>query len=141
MKTCSVCGKSKEVAGFYRHPHTTDGYQALCKECQKARSRRRTREKPSEIRAHRKTYRATPRGRALHRDDSRRYYRADKQRAKAHYSVSNAVRLNLLGREPCEICGREAEAHHDDYSKPLQVRWLCQKHHLEAHGRLVHGEF
>lgn len=34
---------------------------------------------------------------------------------------------------PCEVCGMKAEMHHDDYGKPLSVRWLCRFHHLEHH--------
>lgn len=36
---------------------------------------------------------------------------------------------------PCEICQstENVEAHHDDYSKPLDIRWLCQRHHREVH--------
>jgi len=33
----------------------------------------------------------------------------------------------------CEVCGAKAEMHHDDYSKPLRVRWFCRQHHLEFH--------
>lgn len=43
-------------------------------------------------------------------------------------------RGNLI-EEPCEKCGSEkVEMHHDDYDKPLQVRWLCRECHLELHG-------
>ena len=37
--------------------------------------------------------------------------------------------------KPCEVCGTTEllEAHHDDYNKPEQVRWLCRKHHAEHH--------
>jgi hypothetical protein len=36
-------------------------------------------------------------------------------------------------RRPCEICGAPAEKHHDDYARPLEVRWLCRPHHVEWH--------
>jgi hypothetical protein len=35
--------------------------------------------------------------------------------------------------QPCEQCGAPAQKHHDDYSRPLDVRWLCRKHHMELH--------
>ncbi len=40
-----------------------------------------------------------------------------------------------LIKKPCEICGSEEkiDAHHDDYAKPMDVRWLCKKHHREHH--------
>lgn len=35
----------------------------------------------------------------------------------------------------CEVCGRtrNVDAHHDDYAKPLDVRWLCRSHHRKLH--------
>lgn len=52
----------------------------------------------------------------------------------ARKKVQTAVRTGKLQRQPCEICGeKKAEAHHDDYSKPLEIRWLCKKHHSEYH--------
>ena len=49
--------------------------------------------------------------------------------------TSNAIAAGHLIRQPCEVCHTEinVEAHHDDYSKPLDVRWLCKKHHAEHH--------
>jgi hypothetical protein len=51
----------------------------------------------------------------------------------AHKRVANAIRGGLIDRLPCEVCGGLAEAHHDDYDKPLDVRWLCLAHHRELH--------
>lgn len=54
------------------------------------------------------------------------------ERHNAHQKVSNAIRRGKLLKENCEKCGSDnVEAHHDDYSKPLDVRWLCRKHHIE----------
>lgn len=30
----------------------------------------------------------------------------------------------------------KVQAHHDDYSKPLEVRWLCVPHHALHHKQL-----
>lgn len=60
----------------------------------------------------------------------------------AHRKVYKAVRLGILKPLHCEVCGkfpmkkngvRNVHAHHDDYNKPLEIRWLCSKHHLEWH--------
>ena len=55
------------------------------------------------------------------------------KRAKARSAFNHFMRDNHLDRQPCEVCGAPAEAHHDDYNKPLEVRWLCFKHHREWH--------
>jgi len=59
-----------------------------------------------------------------------------------HGITERAIQRGALIQEPCETCGAngkmadgrsEVQAHHDDYNKPLEVRWLCQKHHHEWH--------
>ena len=53
---------------------------------------------------------------------------------KSRRKVWHAVKAGRLVRQPCEVCGAlEVEAHHDDYSKPLDVRWLCPEHHRTHH--------
>lgn len=53
---------------------------------------------------------------------------------RANAMVARAVKKGALIRQPCEVCGLSATvAHHDDYSKPLDVRWLCWGHHAEYH--------
>lgn len=55
---------------------------------------------------------------------------------KARAMVTKAIKDGVLKRLPCEICGIEkSEAHHSDYSKPLEVIWLCHGHHRRQHGK------
>jgi hypothetical protein len=51
------------------------------------------------------------------------------------------IKKGLLVRLPCEVCktNEKVEAHHDDYTKPLEVRWLCRKHHQEHHRKVLCG--
>lgn len=56
----------------------------------------------------------------------------DNVRTKTRYRIARGI----LVKQPCEICGElKVEAHHDDYHKPFEVRWLCIKHHHEFHGK------
>lgn len=52
----------------------------------------------------------------------------------AYLEVKRAMRAGTLVRQPCEICGSQAtKAHHEDYGKPLEVRWLCERCHTLRH--------
>lgn len=66
-----------------------------------------------------------------------------RKRIKARNDLNHAVRDGKIRREPCFVCGKgETEGHHYDYDKPLNVVWLCFKHHREAHKNpeLLKGE-
>jgi hypothetical protein len=59
-----------------------------------------------------------------------------------HLAVRKAIKAGAIKKQPCEDCKSRGEveasyamAHHDDYSKPFEVRWLCSKHHKEWHCR------
>ena len=55
---------------------------------------------------------------------------------KANNLVNNEIKAGRLIKQPCEVCGSSeyVEAHHKDYSRPLEVNWLCTKHHDERDG-------
>lgn len=73
-------------------------------------------------------------GAAAARARTRAYYQANPHKKAAHRAVDRALKQGVLLRKPCEKCGaKRAHAHHDDYSKPLQVRWLCAKDHAREH--------
>ena len=68
---------------------------------------------------------------------SGKWQAANPIKARAHAAVHKALRDGTLKRGKCEECGSlRVEAHHDDYDRPLDVRWLCRRHHVEHHVRL-----
>lgn len=148
MKTCFKCDVSKPLAEFYPHPRMADGHLNKCKDCTRKDTATRvallsTNPKwfLGERRRHRdKSARARRDGRASKPTAAQFHLRNQKYKTEhpdkraAHHAVSNAVRDGRLIKQPCEKCGNpKAQAHHDDYSKPLDVRWLCIPHHNEHH--------
>ncbi len=70
----------------------------------------------------------------------RRYHRSHPYISRAHSAVKRALEIGTLTRKPCEISGCTdplAEAHHEDYSKPLDVIWLCRSHHRIHHSEVT----
>ena len=56
------------------------------------------------------------------------------EQMRAHQEVQKAIKHGRLERQPCRVCGNtKVQAHHADYSKPLDVEWLCSKHHRAVH--------
>jgi hypothetical protein len=52
----------------------------------------------------------------------------------AWQKIQTEINSGRMLRQPCEICGSsKTDAHHDDYSKPTEIRWLCRSHHLYLH--------
>lgn len=74
-----------------------------------------------------------------HPEERREIVRRARYKDPAKYRAGNTLRRALyagkIEREPCERCGtrHDVQAHHDDYTRPLDVRWLCRKHHMELH--------
>ena len=66
------------------------------------------------------------------------------KRKKARIIFNHYLRDKHIEKQPCEICGNpKAEAHHDDYDKPLEIRWLCIKCHRKWHkeiNQILKGE-
>jgi hypothetical protein len=135
MKKCFKCGDIKPINEYYRHPKMADGHVGKCKECNKIDVRKNRESKAEYYRAYDRA-----RGNRLPLGYNREYIARYPNKYKAHSMVGNAVRDGKLFREPCSECGLDENihAHHDDYAKPLNVRWLCAAHHHQWHKK--HGE-
>ncbi len=128
-KQCFKCNVVKPLTEFYKHPMMKDGRLGKCKECNKKDVRANRKVKVDYYRKYdiERGNRQTREYRLKHAADYPLMY-------KAQNMVSNAIRDKRLFREPCETCGvTKTHAHHDDYSKPLNVRWLCIPHHSQWH--------
>lgn len=86
-----------------------------------------------------KLWRSRPEVKARYDEYMRKYRSANREEISARQKVRYALITGRLVMEPCETCGstRNVDAHHDDYSKPLNVRWLCRRHHKELHAQLL----
>lgn len=61
-----------------------------------------------------------------------------RRRESARHKARRAVKNGLIEKKACERCGSDrAQAHHEDYDKPLEVNWLCPLHHSERHRERV----
>jgi len=113
-----------------------------CGACAKCKHREYMREwyaRPENTERHRETSRKSRLRRleAVREYDRQRGHRVyDTEKQKARLAVTHAIERGTLERQPCELCGERGEAHHDDYSKPLDVRWLCRRHHAQLHQRI-----
>lgn len=137
---CRVCNTS-DADAFYK------GITNYCKEHWKARVKANRRAKLEQYQAYerqranlphrlfaRQQYAATPRGQERMTAAKHRWRERNPEKRAAHVIVGNALRCGKLQRQPCEGCGGEnVHAHHDDYSKPLEVRWLCPACHAQHH--------
>ena len=133
MKTCTCCGQQKLTTEFQRRAASKDGLTSSCKKCLHARDLARyEKEKHRRIERHRE-YMQTDAGKTAHAKATKAYREKHAIRRAAHVIFGNAFRRGKISKLPCFICGSDAEAHHPDYDRPLDVVWLCKQHHREVH--------
>ena len=112
-----------EIKGLYHCPGckglfwedlmaSNNGYFTYCKPCANKKAKKYYRDNESQ---------------SLERTRNYRTAHPDRKRA-------NDTALRRLTEHPCEVCeATPTHRHHDDYSEPLEIRWLCPTHHKEVH--------
>ena len=75
---------------------------------------------------------------------AKEYEKKDKTK-KANKRYKKALRIGAIEKKKkCEICGVDnvvLDGHHDDYSKPFLVRWLCKSCHAKQHTKELRMTF
>lgn len=96
----------------------------------------------SKIRTRR--YLQSEKGKAKHIETTRQYEKENPEKINAQRKVRRAIKSGKLIRSHfCQICKKEAKTHghHEDYSKPLEVIWMCSVCHLYHHQKYrMHAE-
>lgn len=138
-KQCFKCKETKLLFEFYAHPMMADGHLGKCKTCAKrdvaertgrlennpewlAKERERCRVKQERYRRLGLAAQTTPEARE-------RWEIKNPHKRKAERMATNAEKRGLLKKpKTCSRCltiTHDLEKHHNDYSKPLEVEWLC----------------
>lgn len=146
MKVCKSCRRRCRNASFRRIQRWKSNICRLCekgraaewyrwnKECVRVKKRNYYRANKERIREYARGY--TKRHRDASRQSAKTYKENNREKIRAHAKVAYHVKVGQLVKPSvCENCGkhvscsRELHAHHEDYSKPLEVNWLCVSCH------------
>jgi hypothetical protein len=141
QKVCFKCQKEKPLDEFYKHPQMADGRVNKCKECNKADVGKNYRDHFEQYREYERRWEKSESRKKAKLEYMRKHRATHPDRYQARNTVNNALRDGRLKKLPCRCGSLKVQAHHSDYSKPLQVDWLCFECHRQfEHGQLDHLE-
>jgi hypothetical protein len=149
-KQCFTCRETKPISDFYTHPAMADGHLGKCKTCTKrdvsersgrlgnnpvwlAKERHRCRIKQAR-------YRRLGVAILPSKETRQKWEQKNGHKRKAEQMATYAQKRGVIKKpDACQRCGAtgvELEKHHPDYSKPLEVQWLC----TICHGKTRHKD-
>jgi len=132
MRKCCMCHELKSEEFFDRN--SARGFSARCKSCRNMHQREYRKKHPGYNSLQCKKHYSDNKDRV----DSQiiKWRTADPLRYRAHNALHYEVKMGRIVKpDNCSICGETAQVvgHHDDYSKPKEVRWLCRSCHKNLH--------
>jgi hypothetical protein len=137
MKTCRKCLKVKKISEFHNHRNMKDGHLNFCKLCVQDRIREYRLNNIEKLRKYDKKRWKKKWKNKEYRSNRLEYHKKWRKFNKIKISAQNAIRNKIKSRPClCELCGdknKKILGHHQDYSKQLQVIWLCPPCHYKVH--------
>jgi hypothetical protein len=160
-RICTVCNIEKTYDCFSKSKKGKNGYAEQCKVCRLVKDReyykkrpeiclakheRWAKRNPEKILKNQREYYHRNKDKILEKlketrkkngyNTTKQYKHRNKEKIDAHNYVALAIKFgNLVRPETCEKCKKQCKphAHHHDYTKPLDVIWVCPKCHGEEH--------
>jgi len=141
-KICTCCNKRKYLKYFHKQLAKAGGVRSICISC---RSRTRTDINTEAVKKAKLKYRHSKHGKIheqiynnseIHAAMTYRWGQKNKYKVNAAAKARRAIKNGVLKKKTtCEICSskKNIQGHHNDYTKPLKVRWLCAKCHRQWH--------
>ena len=144
---CIYCGEWKSEDSFGKNCKASNGLTSVCKDCRIEYSKKYKQRPATKTlnRKYKKELYHSAKGeanRAANKGKQRAWcaeYKArNKAKVSAQLAIRGALRNRTMTRGNCAHCGtsKRVEGHHPDYSKPLEVVWLCRPDHKSEHRRL-----
>ncbi len=143
-KRCSTCKQQKVLADFNKARREKDGLRGRCNSCrhQYYLSRRKEiaeqhKQRHIEIARYQKRY--AKGHRVTHAEKAKGYQLRYPQKCSARKQLQYAVKCgSIIKPNSCDNCSRKGsvEGHHEDYSRPFDVEWLCTKCHTEKRQKI-----
>ncbi len=131
-KTCFKCKIKWPLHYYYKHNQMKDGHLNKCKKCSKKDAMDHRANNIEKCREYDRERFQTEHRKKYHTKKTKEHRLRHPEKYKARTWVSNALRDRRLIKQACCVCGSlNSTAHHEDYNKPMEVVWVCQKHHRE----------
>jgi hypothetical protein len=137
-KICCACKRKLPSKSYYLQTASPDGWRPQCIDCDRVYHHEWQKNNPDKVQVNRERYENTPKGKSKRKEIVRRYLINNRVKVRARQLVRNRIfRGKLIKPDRCEEClqGAVVQSHHDDYSKPLEIKWLCRQCHKEVGAR------
>ncbi len=127
-KICTKCKRKLPISEFQADKRRLFGVGSHCRDCKRE-------------------YRHENKEKLLAAQYTRRSEKPDLLKRKAWNALYYALKIGKVAKpDTCSVCGRRVgkkkiQAHHEDYTKPLDVIWCCQDCHIDLDGKRREVEY